>query len=110
MPFTEKTLGQAQIATGSATTLYTAPASTRAIVKDIQVCNVTAAAVTITIWVDPDGTGATDAEAILESYSIPAQDFLHWSGYLVLQAAATIKAQAGTGSAITITVSGAELT
>jgi len=107
--FTEKSLGQATIASGSNTTLYTVPAATTGIVKDIHICNVTATAADITVWVDVDGTAATDSEAIIKEWSVPANEFLHWDGYIIMSAASTIKATAGTGSAITVTVSGAEI-
>ena len=110
MAFQEKNLGQAEIANGSNTTLYTVPASTVAIVKDIQIVNTTGTAATITIWIDPDGTTADDTTAIIKDWSVPANDFLHWSGFKVMTATATIKATAGTASAITVTIDGAEIT
>lgn len=106
-----KHLGQAEIANGSNTTLYTCPAETTAIVNDIQIVNTTGAAVDITVWIDPDGTTADDTTAIFKDWSVPANDFLHWAGgFKVLEATGTIKATAGTANAITITVDGAEVT
>jgi len=110
MTFQEKNLGQAQIASGSNTTLYTVPASTTAIVKDMQIVNTTGSSATITIWLDPDGTTADDTTALIKDWAVPANDFLHWSGFKVMEAGATIKATAGTASAITVTIDGAEIT
>jgi len=108
MAFTEKNLSHGLVTNG-VDTLYTVPASTKAIVKDIQVCNTTATAATITIWIDPNGTNATDAEAILKSWNVPANDFVHWSGFIVMSEASTIKATAGTTNALAVQVNGAEI-
>ena len=111
MGFSEKNLGQTQIDTGSPTTVYTVPASTTTIVRDIVVCNTTGTNRTVELWIDPDGTGVTDSEAIISGVAVEANDFIHLAGFwLVMEAGGTIKAQASAGSALTITVSGAELT
>lgn len=106
--FTEINLSHGLITNGT-DTLYTVPASTKTIVKDIWICNTTATAATITIWIDPDGTTAGDAQAILKNYSIPATDFLHISGFWIMAAAATIKATSGTTNVISVNINGATL-
>lgn len=111
MAFTEKALGQAQIASGTVTILYTVPLATTAIVKDLQLCNVaTGTYAPISLWIDTDGTQATDAEAVIRKWSLPPNDFLHWSGFMVMSAGATIKASCGIAGAVTITANGAEIT
>ena len=109
MVFTEANLFHGLVTNGT-DTLYTVPGSTTAIVKDIHIANTSATAATITIWIDPNGTSATDAEAIIKSWSVPANDFLHWSGFMVMAAAATIKATAGTTNVIAVSINGALLT
>jgi hypothetical protein len=109
MALTEKNLGQAQLTTGT-TTLYTVPSSTRTVVRDMQIVNTSLVTATVTVWIDTDGTSATDAEAVLKTFSIAPSDFLHWFGWVVMTAAATIKATASANSSISITVNGAEIT
>ena len=106
--FTEANLSHGLVTT-SVDTLYTVPASTTAIVKDIQVCNTSATSATITIWIDPNGTSATDAEAILSNWNVPANDFVHWSGFIVMSAASTIKATAGTTNVLAVSINGATI-
>ena len=107
--FTETNLSHGLITNGT-DTLYTVPALMTAIVKDIHICNTSAAAATITIWIDPNGTSATDAEAVFKTFNVPANDFVHWSGFIVMAAAATIKATAGTTNVLAVTINGAILT
>lgn len=107
MAYTFKGLGQTQLA-DSATTVYTVPADTTAIVQDMHLCNNTGNAVTVTVWLDIDGTTATDATVIISDFSIPANDFWHWRGRQGMTAASTIKALGSTTNAITMTVSGTE--
>lgn len=107
-PVTDKTLGQAQIDNAAPTTLYTVPAGKRAAVLDLNIANTTATAATISVWADPDGTGVADGNALMKTYSIPANDFYRWTGRVILEAGATLKAQAGSATAITITASGWE--
>lgn len=110
MALAEITLGQAQIATGSPTTLYTCPGATTALLRDMNIANTTGNTITVTVWVDPDGTTASDSTAIMKDFTILPNEFVHWSGYIILTATGTIKAQASAGSSITITACGAEIT
>ena len=98
-------------AVNSAETLYTVPASTTAIIKDIQICNNSAANCEISIWLVPNGGSAGDENCLLKAWDVPAADFLHWTGFQVLGTAGdTIEATAETTDKITIIISGAELT
>ena len=109
MAYTPVKMGQAQVQ-DTATTIHTVPAVTTALLRDMMICNVDSSAHTITVYLDPDGTTASDATAILDAFSIPANDFRHWSGYQVLEAAATLKAVADTSNVITITAAGIHVT
>lgn len=105
----EKTLGQAQVTTGT-DTLYTVPASTTGIVKYVLCVNTTGTAATITVWADADGTTASDATVIIPTVSVPANEFIALKQvWIPMIAASTIKATAGTGSAITVTIGGVEI-
>jgi hypothetical protein len=86
------------LTTTSATTLNTVPVSTQWMVKDIEVCNSTASAATITL---------TMAGCLLFSgMSVPGNQTLHWTGLRVLAATNTIVATAGTANALSISVDG----
>jgi hypothetical protein len=88
-----------QLTVTTAVTLYTTPASTQALVKDININNTTAAAVTL--------TGFTVAGiALLSSLVIPANSTMRLTGLIVLAAGETIVAQAGTANALSIVISG----
>jgi hypothetical protein len=107
--FTEKQL--ACQAVNAAETLYTVPASTKTIIKDINCMNNSATAATISIWLVPNGGSASDENCLIKNFNVPAADLLHWSGFQVLATAGdTIRATAGTADKITVIISGAELT
>lgn len=73
--FVYKPLFQA-VATTSAVQVYIAPASTRAEVKTIHVCNTTAGVVTLSLWHDIDGTTYNDSSKIWSDIPIaPGETF-----------------------------------
>jgi hypothetical protein len=74
--------------TTSLVTLYTVPAATQAIVKDININNYGVSSVTLSIFQMPN-TGA-----VLQGTVIPAGGTVHWTGLIVLGAGETISAQA----------------
>ena len=110
MAFQEKQLGQSQL-TGSGTqdTVYTAPASTTAIIRDIQIANVNATAKRVKVWLVSSGGSPDDTNIIIPNMTIDGNDIIHWSGFQVLTAGDTIQAEASAASSICITVSGAEV-
>jgi len=111
MAFTEKELGQAQISNVSPTVLYTVPATTVSILKDMQISNTTGTAATITIWKVPNGGSPGDSNVLLKDYNVPAEDAKHWGGWQPFKdVGSTLQAQADTATAITITACGAEVT
>lgn len=98
--------GPAQPATTNAT-LYTVPAITKTIVKEIIISNTTATAATISLAIN--GTAATAANLFLSGYSIPANDVRVFSLSTSLGTAAdTVQGLQGTASALTVTISGVE--
>ena len=106
----EKRLAQAQIASGSQTTLYTLGADTTAIFKTIIITNTTSNSETISIWDVQSGSVYGDDNAIIKDLSIPANDFTQLTTYLILDTEDdAMLAEAGTGSAITINAYGAEV-
>ena len=90
----------------SATTMYTVPGSTKAIIRNIHIANTTNTAATIKMSIGADAAGTR----ILGDLSIPAFGTYDWSGFMVLEAGETLRATGGTNNALTVTVSGVEVT
>ena len=99
-------LGQAAIGTG-VTTLYTAPASTRAFLKDLDFVNTSAGALTYRIFLVPSAGTTGTANALFYDFPIDSKENIQWTGTQILNAGDTIQIQAS-GTGITITASGAE--
>lgn len=112
MPRTAKRLyGPAQIATGPAT-VYTVPALTKTIIRQIHVSNPSGSAVTFTLSVGADAA----ATRLWQTYSIPAaaagvtdsvRDIFM---YLVMEAAEILTLSSGTNNTLVIVVTGDEIT
>jgi len=110
MAFTEKNLCRQAVNT-SGETLYTVPASTTTVVKDVHVCNNSASDCYLTLWLVPNGGSPTDENVMFYQWSVPANDFVHWVGFQTLSTAGdTIQALAETTDQLTVTISGAEIT
>lgn len=112
MPRTAKRLyGPAQIATGPAT-VYTVPALTKTIIRQVHISNPSGSAVTVTLSVGADAA----ATRLWQTYSIPAaaagvtdsvRDIFM---YLVMEAAEILTLSSGTNSTLVIVVTGDEIT
>jgi hypothetical protein len=112
MPRTPKRLvGPALIATGP-TTVYTVPALTKTIIRQIHISNPSASPVTFTLSIGADAT----ATRLWQTYSIPAaaagvtdsvRDIFM---YEIMEAAEILTLSAGTNNILNITISGDELT
>lgn len=100
MAYTPKTLASGTLGTSS-TTLYTVPASTTAIVKEVVLCNKTGSAATATI--------TFDGKNIIAAKSIPANDTLVVPLSSVLATGKIIAGLASAGSAIDHYISGIEV-
>lgn len=74
MATTYKVLGQANPAATTATTLYTVPSATSAVVSTIVICNQTAAAATFRISVRPAGAAQTAAMYVAYDVTVGASD------------------------------------
>jgi len=112
MPRTGKRLyGPALIATGPAT-VYTVPALTKTIIRQIHISNPSASIVTFTLSIGADAAGTR----LWSAYNIPAagagvtdsvRDIFM---YGVMDAAEVIQLAAGTNNILNITISGDEIT
>jgi glucose-6-phosphate dehydrogenase assembly protein OpcA len=74
MPTTYKVLGQSNPSATTATTLYTVPASTQAVISTIVIANLTATAATFRISVRPAGGAQTNAMYIAYDITVGASD------------------------------------
>lgn len=101
-------LAQAAITAGT-TTVYTVPASTRTMLKEIDICNTTAGALTVNVHLVPSAGTAGTGNALFYGTSINANSTLQWSGVQVMNAGDTIQVQ-GSGLGLTILASGGEAT
>lgn len=106
MPDLAKRLGLAAIGT-SPTTLYTVPASTTAIIRHIRISNSTAATVTVVVSIGADAIGT---RVVPTGYQIGANGTLDITGSIIMNAAETLQATAGTVTALTAYVGGVEVT
>jgi len=106
----KRLVGPAVIATGP-TTVYTVPALTKTIIRQIHISNPSGSAVTFTLSVGADAAGTR----LWSSYSIPAaaagvtdsvRDIFM---YLVVDAAEIVTLSAGTNNILTITITGDEI-
>lgn len=109
MPYTVKKLYTGQPGT-SATTLYTAPASTTTIIKNIIICNTTASAASLTLSLVPSGSAAGTTNRIMSALSINANDTVAMDLSGVLATGDFISGLQGTSSALTIHIAGVEVT
>ena len=109
---TEKKLSTTLAVGSGETTLYQCPASTIVIVKLIWICNVSSADVTLNLWNPVSGVTTADANQLLDTLTIPANDFKQITTYLVLSNAGTgdsLVASCSSANDITISLYGATI-
>jgi hypothetical protein len=99
-------LGQAAITVG-VTTLYTVPAATRTLLKELSIANTTAATINVRVFLVPSAGAAGTANAFLYDVPVPNNNALQYDGIQVMNAGDTIQIQAA-AVGLTITASGAE--
>lgn len=108
---TPKRLADAQYLSNSYGTLYTVPASTKAIVKELVLCNTDTAEHTVSVRVVPSGETAGDEHCIFKDAAIPANTTWHLGEMsLVLEADEDVNGVADAASKVTIRLSGVEVT
>jgi hypothetical protein len=101
-------LGQAAITTG-VTTLYTVPAATRTLLKELSIANTTGAPINVRVFLVPSAGSAGTGNAFLYDVAVPNANTLQYNGVEVLNAGDTIQIQAASAG-LTIIASGAEAT
>lgn len=93
----------------TATTLYTAPASTSTILKNILLCNTTSTDATITISFVPSGGSAGTTNRVFSAYTVKANDTVAVDMSSILSTGDFVSALQGTSGAITAYISGVEV-
>jgi hypothetical protein len=92
-------------------TLYTVPAATTTAVKDMHICNNSALDCYVSLWLVPNAASPTDENVMFYEWNVPANDFVHWSGWQLLDVVGdTIQALSETTDQLTITITGVEIT
>jgi hypothetical protein len=99
-------LGFAAITTG-VTTLYTVPANTRTLVKELSIANTTGADIDVRVFFVPSAGTAGTGNAFLYDIPVLTANALQYNGVQVLNAGDTIQIQAA-ATGLTIHASGAE--
>lgn len=105
MTDTAKRLSGPSALTTSAVTQYTVPAATTTILRSIHVCNTGSGTGLFTLSI---GTNAAGTQLFTAS-QINVGEVLDWSGFIVLNATNIIQALYS-GNALTLTMSGVEIT
>ena len=86
MATTYKVLGQVNPSATTATTLYTVPAATQAVVSTISVCNQAGTAATFRIAIRVAGSALSAEEYIVYGATVPASDSTFFTLGLTLAA------------------------
>lgn len=111
MTVTAKALIQSKQAANSATTEYTCPADTKAVIHRFTATNTTGGAVTLTIYIVPNGGSAGATNKVLSALSIAANtttDITQIQDH-VLDESDFIAVEASAATSITIRCSGREI-
>ena len=106
--YTEKQLAQNAQANTTETTVYTTPASTTCIIKQIIVANTTGSAANYSISIVASGGTAGDTNRIVKTVSFAANSTTIYDLTQVMATGGFISILQGTASAITVTISGVE--
>ena len=109
MPQTHKVLGQSNPSATTATTLYTVPAATSAIVSSLTIANVSNVAVTYRVAVRPAGATLANQHYLAYDAALPANDTTVLTAGLTLATTDVVTVYASTGN-VAFGLYGVELT
>jgi hypothetical protein len=99
-----------QLATTSATTVYTVPASTTVKIASATLCNTSGSAVTISVALLQSGQVADGTHAVISGYSLAAGDTISLKDYIggaMLATGESISVTASTANVIDVVITGA---
>jgi hypothetical protein len=109
MPTTYKVLGQSAPSATTATTLYTVPSETSAVISTINVCNRTTTIDTFRIAIRPAGATLATSHYIAYDTTVPGGDSINITAGISVAATDVVTVYAGTAN-LTFTAFGAEIT
>lgn len=104
-----KVLGQSAPSATTATTLYTVPSSTSAVVSTITVCNRSTSSDTFRIAIRPGGASLASSHYIAYDTAIPANDSISITAGISMATTDVITVYAGTAN-LTFSAFGVEIT
>lgn len=102
-------LAQARNAGTSTVQIYS-PSSGNTTVTSVIVCNTSGAEALFTLYMDADGTTYDEASAIFWLRPIPAGETKEYPSLITMAAASNLAYKTSVGNALTVTVSGMEVT
>ena len=109
--FQEKQLAQARENSTNAVSVDSPGANTTAIIKNIIICNTTASAVNVRLFMDNDGTTYDQSTALLYDTPVGANFFIELEGFYPMNnASGNFAYRSAIVNALTITVFGSEVT
>jgi glucose-6-phosphate dehydrogenase assembly protein OpcA len=108
MATTYKVLGQSNPSATTATTLYTVPSATEAVVSTIVIANLTSTAATFRIAIRPNGATLANSQYIAYDITVGASDSTALTLGITLDAADVITVYASTAN-LTFTAFGSEI-
>jgi len=108
MPTTYKVLGQSNPSATTATTLYTVPSATQAVVSTIVIANLAASSATYRISVRPAGAAQTNAMYVAYDITVGASDSTALTLGITLGATDVITVYASTAN-VSFTAFGSEI-
>jgi glucose-6-phosphate dehydrogenase assembly protein OpcA len=109
MATTFKVLGQSNPAATTATTLYTVPAGTSAVISTLNICNLAAANSSFRIAVRPNGASLANSQYIAYDTGLLASDSISLTVGLTLGAADVVTVYSSTGNTA-FSIFGSEIT
>ena len=109
MPAAYKVLGQSNPAATTATTLYTVPSSTSAVVSSLTVANISSTATTYRVAIRPAGATLANQHYVAYDASLPANDTTILTLGLSLAATDVVTVYAGSAN-VAFSLFGTEIT
>ena len=109
MAYTPTVLYPSGTPADTGTTLYTVPAATSAIVKNIVMTNTTGNEAVVHLHVVPSGGSAQTSNKILSNYPVPANGVAVLDCSIVMPTDSFLYAQNVTVNAVVLTISGVEI-
>lgn len=110
MAIQEKQLAQSRPNDITAVSVYSPAASTTAIIKIINVCNVTTSTANFSIYQDDDGSTYSENTALHYDQAVPAKTTIQVQGFYPMNDSnGNLAVQSSVANALTFTVTGTEI-